>query len=167
MLNVKMFPDCMQINTSEAAATTTNRARVGNKYNLIALRFEIELLRTLSITMRSWWMLMGLTSILLMTASTTKGQLNDTCMDQKNREVHEQFEEAFKCVAETPIYNHVHVLKYHKHSELDHNTIMYEVNVRYTKADNTKQRLYSRMLNFCVSNDNLIQVNEGTVDQKI
>ena len=47
MLNVKMFPDCMQINTSEAAATTTNRARVGNKYNLIALRFEIELLRTL------------------------------------------------------------------------------------------------------------------------
>ena len=117
--------------------------------------------------MRSWWILMGLTSILLITASTTKAQLNDTCMDQKNREVHEQFEEAFKCVAETPIYNHVHVLKYHKHSELDHNTIMYEVNVRYTKADNTKQRLYSRMLNFCVSNDNLIQVNEGTVDQKI
>ena len=37
----------MQINTSEAVAATTNSARVGNKYNLIALHFEIDLLRTL------------------------------------------------------------------------------------------------------------------------
>ena len=90
-------------------------------------------------------------------------------MELKNLEVQEQFEEAFKCVAETPIYNHVHVLKYHAMptSEFDQNTIMYEVNVRYTQADNTKQRLYSRMLSFCVSNDDLIQVDEGTVGQKI
>lgn len=48
MLNVKMFPDCMQIKTPpRLSQRRQTRARVGNKYNLIALRFEIELLRTL------------------------------------------------------------------------------------------------------------------------
>ena len=40
--------------------------------------------------------------------------------------------------------------------------IIYEVNVRYTKADNNKiQRLYSRILNVYLLNNEVIKVEEG------
>ena len=56
------------------------------------------------------WIIIGLTLITIVAVFEAK--INDTCMDLKFVQVHDQFEQAFQYVAETPIYNNVQVLKY-------------------------------------------------------
>ena len=88
--------------------------------------------------------------------------LNDTCIDLKFKELEDQFEQIFEDISKVPDYQFAQEIS-HAHDSLDHEKIVFDVSVRWTRADSGKRRTYARTFHLTSDNGQLVNVNEGAL----
>ena len=100
-----------------------------------------------------------------LSASSTEAahhHLNDTCIDLKFKELEDQFEQVFGDISQIPNYEFAQEVG-HVHDALDHEKVVFDVSVRWSRADDGKRRTYARMFHLTSDGGQLVNVNEGAL----
>lgn len=106
--------------------------------------------------------LLAAASILAFSTEAAHHHLNDTCIDLKFKELEEQFDQVFGDISQIPNYEFAQEVG-HVHDALDPEKVVFDVSVRWSRADDGKRRTYTRTFHLTSDGGQLVNVNEGAL----